>query len=104
MSGFLEIIPPIMIGSKFRVQARPGATGCVSEIAFTFNGIGFSSPHLDKPGLGQGFKGFKMLNSVTLYSIVWIGLHHPLGETWDSAPLMRNTIDRDQLGHFNRER
>jgi hypothetical protein len=41
---------------RFWVQARPGATGCVYEIAFTFYGIKFPLPHLDMPGLGQGFK------------------------------------------------
>jgi hypothetical protein len=64
------MIRPKVIGSMFRVQARPGETGCVYEIAFTFYGIGFPSPHLDMPGLGQGFKGYKMLISATLYSIV----------------------------------
>jgi hypothetical protein len=64
-----------------RVQARPGATGCGYEIVFTFYGLGFPSPHLDMPGLGQGFKGYKMLFSVVLCSIVWIGFFHPLGET-----------------------
>jgi len=53
-----------MKNSRFRVQARPGATGCVYEIAFTFYGIGFPSPHLDMPGLGQGFKGYKILMTV----------------------------------------
>ena len=52
-----------MTGSRFRVQARPGATGCVTEIVFTLYGIGFPSPHLGMTGLGQGFKGFKMLFS-----------------------------------------
>jgi hypothetical protein len=37
------------------VQACPGATGCRYEIAFIFYGLGFPSPHLDMPGLGQGF-------------------------------------------------
>ena len=68
-----------------RVQARPGATWCGYEIAFTFYGLGFPSPHLDKLGLCQGFKGYKMLIPVTLYSIAWIGLFHPLGETWNST-------------------
>jgi hypothetical protein len=55
-------------GSWFGVQARPGlrlvayasesATGCGYEIAFIFYGLGFPSPHLDMPGLGQGFKGY----------------------------------------------
>ena len=91
------------IGSRFRVQARPGATGCVYEIAFTFYGIRFPSPHLDMPGLGQGFKGFGVLILVTLFSIVWVGLFHPMGETLNSSRLTRITIVKDQLGHFNRE-
>jgi hypothetical protein len=72
---------PKVIGSRFRVQARPGATGCVFKIAFIFYGIGFPSPDLEMPGLGQGFKGYKMLISITLHSTVWIGHFHPLGET-----------------------
>jgi hypothetical protein len=36
------------------VQARPGTTICGYEIAFTFYGLGFPSPHPDMPGLGQG--------------------------------------------------
>ena len=51
----------------------------------------------------QGSKVFKIMISIILYSIVWIGLFHPLGETWNSARLMRNSVVRDQLGHFNRE-
>jgi hypothetical protein len=30
-------------GSRFKVQARPGAKGCVYEIVYTFYGIGFPS-------------------------------------------------------------
>jgi hypothetical protein len=66
----------MVIGSKFRVQARAGlqlvayalksATGCGYEIVLALYGFGFSSPHLDMPGLGQGFNGFMMLISVTL--------------------------------------
>jgi hypothetical protein len=59
-------LDPKVIGSEFKVQARPGATGCVSEIVLTLYGIGFPSPHLDMPGLGQGFKGYKMLTPITL--------------------------------------
>ena len=75
--------------------------GCGYEIIFTFYELGFSSAHRDRPGLGQGLKGRNILISLILYSIVWIGLFHPLGETWNSTRLMRNTIVRDQLGHFN---
>ncbi len=56
-TGCLMLVPKL-IGSMFRVQACPGATGCDYEIAFTFHGIGFPSPHLEMPGLGQGFKGY----------------------------------------------
>jgi hypothetical protein len=52
---------------------------------------------------GSGFKGYIIPISAALYSIVWIGIFHPLGETWNSARLTRNAIVRDQLGHFNRE-
>jgi hypothetical protein len=64
------IVNPKAIGFRFRVQARPGATGCGDEFVFAFYGLGFPSPHLDMPGLGQGFKGYKMLISVTLYFVV----------------------------------
>ena len=104
---------PKVIGSRFRVQACPGlrlvayasesAAGCGYDIVFAFYGLVLPSPHLDMPGLGQGFKVYKMLISVTLYSIVWIGLFHPLGEIWNSTRLMRNTIVKDQLGYFNWE-
>jgi hypothetical protein len=77
-------------GSKFRVQACPGATGCGYEIMFTFYELGFSSAHPDRPSLGQGFKGYKMMISPNLYSMVWMGRFHPLGETWDSTRLTRN--------------
>jgi len=50
-----------VIGSKFRVHACPGATRCGYAITFTFCGLGFTSPQLDMPGLGQGFKGYKIL-------------------------------------------
>jgi hypothetical protein len=52
---------------------------------------------------GSGFKGYKMLISETLYSIVWIGPFHPLDETWNSTRITRNAIVRDQIEHFNRE-
>jgi hypothetical protein len=44
-----------------------------------------------------------MLISINLYSMVWIGLFHPLGEAWHSTRLTRNTIVREQLGHYNWE-
>ena len=40
-----------------RAYASESATGCGYEIGFTFYWFGFQSPHLDMPGLGQGFKG-----------------------------------------------
>ncbi len=48
-----------LIGSRFRVQARPGATGCGYDIVIAYYGLGVPSPHLDIPGLGKGFKGYK---------------------------------------------
>jgi hypothetical protein len=50
--------------------ASESATGCGYEIVFRFYKFGIPSPHLEMPGLGQGFRGYKMLISVTLYSIV----------------------------------
>jgi hypothetical protein len=50
---------------------------------------------------GSGFKGYKMLISVTLHLIVWVGLFKPLGETGNSTRLTPNSMVRDQLWHFN---
>jgi len=50
-----------VIRSGFWVQACPAATLCSYEIVVTFYGLGYPSPHVDMPGLGQGFKGYKML-------------------------------------------
>jgi hypothetical protein len=61
------LIIPKLIGSMFRVHARPGATGCVNEIAFTFYGIGLPSPHPVMSGLGQGFKGYNCLKLFKSY-------------------------------------
>jgi hypothetical protein len=76
-----KLIYPKVIGSGFSVQACPGATLRGYEIVVTFYGLGDPSPHVDMPGLGQGFKGYKMLISIVLYSMVWVGLFHPLAET-----------------------
>jgi len=42
------------IGSRFRVQACPGATGCECEIEFTSYVLDWLSAYLDRPGLGAG--------------------------------------------------
>ena len=52
---------------------------------------------------GSRFKDYNVLISIILYSMVRIGRIHPLGETWNLTRLTRNTIVRDQLGHFNWE-
>jgi len=54
-----------MIGSRFGVQG--------SKVTTDGHGL------LPKV-IGSGFNGYKMLFSVVLYSIVWNGLFHPLGE------------------------
>ena len=75
----------------FRVQARPGLRlveptprrarrDVAMNSFFTFYELGFPATHLGLQGLGQGFKGYKMLISITLNSTVWIGHFHPLGE------------------------
>jgi len=46
-----------MVGSMFRVQARLGALGSWYENILTFHELGLSSEYIDRPGLGQGFKG-----------------------------------------------
>ena len=68
-------------GSRFGVQAHPGATGCGYEIVFTFYGLGFSSTHLDIPGLGQGFKGYDRWILLTILIKIWNVRHAPLSET-----------------------
>ena len=55
------------------------------------------------PSSGFKVQRFVILNSVYLYSVVWIDLFHPVGETRNSVRLMGITIDRDQLEHFNPE-
>jgi hypothetical protein len=50
-----------VIGSRFRIQACPGVMGYGYEIIFTFYELGFPSAHRDRPGLGQGLKGYKIL-------------------------------------------
>jgi len=56
-------------GSGFRVQACPSAKKCGYEIVFTFYGLSFPSPHLDMPGLGQGFKGYNQWTLLTKMNI-----------------------------------
>jgi len=53
--------------------------------------------------LSPRFKSYQILIAVALYSFVWLDLFHPLGGTWNSTRLTRNTIVRDQLGHFSWE-
>jgi hypothetical protein len=48
-----------LAGSGLVAYASESATGYIYDIAFTFHGTGSPSPHLDMPGLGQGFKGFR---------------------------------------------
>ena len=69
------------MGSKFKVQARPGATECGYDIVIAYYGLDFPSPHLGMSGLGQGFIGY---NGGILLSIV-IKIRNkrlnPLGKT-----------------------
>jgi hypothetical protein len=88
------MVTPTLSGSRFGVQARPGATGCVYEIAFTFYGIGFPSPHLGMPGLGQGFKGYNPLILLPILIKIWHTRHTSLSETdlypdEDTIPLIQ---------------
>jgi hypothetical protein len=71
------------IGSKFRVQARPGAAGWWYEIIFNFYERGFSSAHLDWPDLGQGFKGY---NRRILLNILIKVQNKRLNPLSDTAP------------------
>jgi hypothetical protein len=50
---------PKVIGSRFRVQARPGATGCGYEVIFTFYELGFPTAHLDRQVWARGSKVIK---------------------------------------------
>jgi hypothetical protein len=47
----------------FSVLARPGATVYGYKNIFTYYELGFLSPHLGIPGLGQGFKGYNKWNT-----------------------------------------
>ena len=51
------------------------ATGCGYAIIFILYRLGFLSPHLDMPGLGQGFKGYKVL---ICYNFTLSSLDRPL--------------------------
>ena len=59
-------LKPKLRGSRFRVQACPGATGCDYEIIFIFYGRVFPSQQIDMPSLGQGFKGYNRLILLTV--------------------------------------
>ena len=86
-----DYVEPKLIGSRFRVQARPGlrlvayasesATGCGYEIIFTFYELGLPTAHLDGPGLGQGFKGYNRWTLLTILIKIRNTRHTPLGET-----------------------
>jgi hypothetical protein len=65
----LLLFKPELSGSRFGVQACPGATGCGYEIVFTFYEHCFPSPHFDMPGLGQGFKGYNRWTLPVLYEL-----------------------------------
>jgi hypothetical protein len=54
---------------------------CGYEIVFTFYGLGFQSPHLAMPGLGQGFKGYNRLTLLAILVKIWNNRHPPLDET-----------------------
>jgi len=77
----MAVLGAKLSGSRFGVQARPGATGCVHEIAFTFYEIGFPSPDLEMPGLGPGFKGYNRWILFTILIKIWHNRHTPLSET-----------------------
>jgi hypothetical protein len=65
---------------RFRVHACPGATGYGYATIFIFYRYGLSPPHLDMPGLGQGFKGYNCLKLFTILIKICNTGHHPLGE------------------------
>ena len=92
------------MGSRFRVQARLGATGRVYEIAFTFYGIGFPSPHLNMPSLSQEFKGYNRWTLQRIFIKNRKTRHTPLGETALQTRLRQNPIDISGLGLFNPKR
>jgi len=43
------------------------------------------------------FKGYKMLINIVFYPMVWIGLFHLLGETWNSTRLTGHTMVNDSI-------
>ena len=55
--------------------------GCVYEIAITLYEIGFPSPHLEIPGLGQGFKGYNRWILLIILIKIWKIRHTPSSET-----------------------
>ena len=63
-----------------RIHACPGTTGYGYATIFIFYRYGLSPPHLDMPGLGQGFKGYNCLNLFIILIEITNIQHHPLGE------------------------
>jgi hypothetical protein len=68
-------------------------TGYGFEIVFMFYRLGFQSPHLDKPGPDQGFKGYNQWKRLTL----WIKIRNtqliPVAETPLLTRQRQNTLD-----------
>jgi hypothetical protein len=72
-----------LIGSGFKptlAYASESATDCGYENVFRFHGLGFPSPHLDMPGLGQGFKGYNRWILLSILIKIWNTRHTPLNK------------------------
>jgi hypothetical protein len=81
LSDYCQQMTPKLSGSRFRVQARPDATGCGYEIIFTFYGLGFPLPHLDITGLGQWFKGYNRWILLPILIKIWHTRYNPMSDT-----------------------
>jgi len=74
-----------VIGSRFRIQA-PLVRRDVDMKLFSLSmNWAFNQHILTGHVWARDSRLHKMLISVTLYSMVWIGRFHPLGETWNST-------------------
>jgi hypothetical protein len=103
------LMVPKLIGSGFppspsrlrragTVQACPGAIGCRYEIIVTFYELGFPSAHLDRPGLGQGFNGYKRWTQLILLIKIQNTRRIPLGETVLLTGRRQNRFDMSGSG------
>ena len=75
----LRLVEPTAL-REGRAYASESATGYGYATIFIFYRYGLPPPHLDMPGLGQGFKGYNCMKLFTVLIKICNTGHHPLGE------------------------